>query len=397
MGEHVDRTRPRGQAGNGRAGNGHASPPTLEALSRVAGEAPASVREPGRDEAGSRQPEVAERPPGTQPEGPPWRAVIATTMRLWLRRQSSRLGRLPGRRWVIVLAALAIALLAVGALTVFLARHAVTTTAQAARHTAPGTNPRSGPGRQHPGALPASQAAVWVARQVSRDAIVACDPSMCPALRARGVPAANLLALQSGATDPLFSDVIVATQAVRSLFGSRLQIVSAPAVMASFGSGATRIDVRAIAPEGAAAYEAALSSDWAARRTAAAELVRNPGVRAAGAARQELLTGQVDSRLLITLAALAVSHSVNVVAFGGSAPGVAAGVPLREMEISGTGSPAYHSAELQRIRSFVLAQHPAFLPAQVRIVRAASGGIALRIEFGAPSPLGLLLGSPVTQ
>ncbi len=191
--------------------------------------------------------------------------------------------------------------------------------------------------------------------------------------------------------------MIVATQAVRDLFGSRLQLVYAPTVIASFGSGAARIDVRAIAPDGAAAYQAALRSDWAARRSAAAELARNPRVHAAGAARQELLTGQVDSRLLITLAALAVSHSVNVVAFGGSAPGASAGVPLREMDISGTGSPAYRSAELQRIRSFVLAQHPAFLPAQVSLVRLAGGGTALRIEFGAPSPLGLLLGSPVTQ
>jgi hypothetical protein len=30
-------------------------------------------------------------------------------------------------------------------------------------------------------------------------------------------------------------------------------------------------------------------------------------------------------------------------------------------------------------------------------VRLAYGGAALRIEFGAPSPLGLLLGRPVTQ
>jgi hypothetical protein len=105
----------------------------------------------------------------------------------------------------------------------------------------------------------------------------------------------------------------------------------------------------------------------------------------------------VDSRLLITLAGLSVSYPVNVVAFGDSAPGASAGVPLREVEISAAGSPASRSTELQRVRSMVVAQHGVFLPAHVSLVRLAGGQAALRIEFGVPSPLGLLLGRPVTQ
>ena len=100
--------------------------------------------------------------------------------------------------------------------------------------------------------------------------------------------------------------------------------------------------------------------------------------------------------MLITLAAIAASHPVNVVAFGDSAPGAAAGVPLRAMEISPAGSPASRPAELQRIRSLVLAQRAVFLPARVGLVRLA-GGPVLRIEFGVPSPVGLLLGHAVTQ
>jgi hypothetical protein len=392
MGQQGDRTPPPRR----QAGSGQPSQLTLEALVRMASGGLGSGQEPDRDDAGGRQPEVTERRRDTEPAGPRWPAVIATTVRLWFRRHCARLGRSLRRRWVIALAALAVTLLAAGGLTVSLTRHAVTA-APAARHEAARTGTLTGPAGRNSGALAASQAAVWVAQQVSRDAIVACDPGTCPVLEGHGFPAANLLVLRPGATDPLFADVIVATQGVGNLLGSRLQLVYAPAIIASFGSGTARIDVRAIAPHGAAAYQAALNSDWAARRGAAAELVRNPRVRAAGAARRELLTGQVDSRLLITLAALAVSHSLNVVAFGGLAPGTSAGVPMREMDISGTGSPAHSSAELQGIRSFVLAQHPAFLPAQVNLVRLASGGTALRIEFGAPSPLGLLLGSPVTQ
>ena len=402
MGEQRDRTPPR----RWQAGSGQASQLMPEAMFRMArqspstGESPSSSQEPDRDEAGGAQREGTERRRETKPAGPPWPTVIATTVRLSLRRHRVRLGRLLRHRWVVALAALGVTLLAVGGLTLSLTRHAVTT-APATQKQAARTGTPTGPTQNAsaPGAEAATvrEAATWVAQQVSRDAIVACDPSMCPVLEAQGFPAENLLVLRPGATDPLFCDVIVATGAVRNLFGSRLQFVYAPAVIASFRSGAARTDVRAIAPDGAAAYQAALRSDGAARRSAAAELVRNPRVHTAVAARQELLTGQVDSRLLITLAALAVSHSVNVAGFGGSAAGASAGIPFREMDISGTGSTADRSAELQGFRAFVLAQHPAFLPAQVSLVRLASGSTGLRIEFGAPSPLGLLLGSPVTQ
>jgi hypothetical protein len=240
-------------------------------------------------------------------------------------------------------------------------------------------------------------AAVWVAQQVSRNVIVGCDPGMCRALQAQGFPASDLLVLRPGATGLRLCELIVATQAVRHLIGGRLQQANGPVVVAGFGSGAARVEVRAVAPGGTAAYRAALAADWAARRKAAAQLVTSPRIHARGAARQELLTGKVDSRLLITLAGLSVSYPVNVVALGDSGPGASAGLPMREMEISPAGSPASHSMELQRFRSMMLAQHAAFRPAHVSLVRLPGGGTALRIEFGAPSPLGLLLGRPVTQ
>ena len=39
------------------------------------------------------------------------------------------------------------------------------------------------------GAAVRSQAAAWIAGQVSGDAMVACDPGMCAALQGQGIPA----------------------------------------------------------------------------------------------------------------------------------------------------------------------------------------------------------------
>ena len=362
-------------------------PVSLEALETAFG-AP-RAREPGDDDAHTRRAETG-RPRLAANPGPSWPAVVATTVRLWLRRRWDALGRVFRRHRVAVPAVLAATALVAGGLTVFLAGR-------------PGPAPAAGDQAGQAGALtgPAGRsagaaAATWVARQVSHDAVVGCDPGMCRLLQAHGFPAGSLLALRPGPSGLRFCDVIVATPAVGNLLGHRVEGEDAPAVIAGFGSGRARIDIRAVAPRGAAAYRAALAADWAARRKAGAQLVKSPRIHTGAAARQELLTGQVDSRLLITLAALAVSYPVDVVAFGGDAPGAAAAMPLRAMEIAGTGGPADRGAELQHIRSTILAQHSVFLPAHISAVRLP-GGAALRIEFGAPSPLGLLLGRPVTQ
>jgi hypothetical protein len=379
-----------------RQGSGHLSLDALEAALRAARQELSHGNEPDCDSARVKQPGVSSRRGGTNRPEPPWSTVIATTVRLWLQRRGNALGRLFRHRWAIALALLAVTAVVVVGVAVSFPGHVGT--APAARQKAAQAGLGTGRmGQDSRTAAAGHAAAVWVARQVSRDAIVACDLGMCRMLQAQGFPAGNLLVLTPGAAGLRLCDVIVATQAVRNLLGSRLQRETAPAIIAGFGSRRARIEVRAVAPGGAAAYRAALAADWAARRMAAAQLVDSHRIRAGDTARQELLTGNVDSRLLITLAELAVSHPVNVVAFGDAAPGASAAMPLREMEVSGTGSPASRSAELQRIRSLVLAQHAVFQPAHVSLLWLARGGAALRIEFDAPSSLGLLAGRPVTQ
>jgi hypothetical protein len=233
-----------------------------------------------------------------------------------------------------------------------------------------------------------SRAAAWVARQVSPDAIVACDPDMCSALLAQRIAPGNLLELRGGAPDPLGSDVLVATAAVRSQFGARLASVYAPTVLASFGSGRLRIDVRAVAPDGAAAYRAGLASDLTARREAGRQLLGNPHVRVSTAARSELQAGQVDPRLLTTLAALAAEEPVQVGAFGDSGPRASAGVPLRSAVITVVGRA--DPAALRDMLTFVRAQRPPYLAVRSLIEPGVAGASVLSIQFAAPSPVGLL-------
>jgi hypothetical protein len=227
------------------------------------------------------------------------------------------------------------------------------------------------------------RAAAWVTRQVSQGAIVACDPAMCAALAQRGVPSGNLLVLGPGAGDPLGSDVVVGTAAVRGLFGSRLAGVYAPEVLARFGTGAARIDVRAVAPDGSARYRQALAADLRSRRAAGQQLLRDPRLVASPSARAALAAGQVDARLLITLAALAASapasEPMRVTGFGPADPGASPGLPLRSAELTAS------AASARRMLAFLRAQRSPYEPAS-----ASAAGPVLTVGFAAPAPLGLL-------
>jgi hypothetical protein len=309
--------------------------------------------------------------------------VIATTARLWLERHDAARRRLVLARRVLAVAAVVAAAVVVTDLVIH-------------RAPAPASGPAAGPRQEAADPAPASalvaaaatrsQAAAWVAGQVATDAIVACDPAMCADLQASGLPAGRLLVLSTSSADPLGSDVVVATQAVRNLLGARLESVYAPLVIASFGSGAGRIDVRAVAADGAAAYQTSLAADWRARITAGRQLARNRHIYVSAAAKAALEAGKVDSRLLVTLAALASGQPVRILAFDDPSPGASVAVPFRGAEITlPSGGP---DARLRSVLGFLDAQRPPFLPLHAGIDSKS----VLYVEYAAPSPLGLLSG-----
>ena len=323
---------------------------------------------------------------GAQRSEPSWPKVIATTVRLWVSRHPVAGLKITGWR---LLALIACAVLAVSAAA---AAVVVGTTASSSA-SRPSSQPRSA-GTQISVSLQAATAtrtaaAQWIDGQVNPSAIVACDPAMCAALQASGVAAGRLLVLGTSASDPLGSDLVVATPALRSQFGARLASVYAPVVIASFGSGPTRIDIRTVAADGTAAYDSALAADRSARIAAGEQLIGNRRITLPAAAQAVLRAGRIDPRLLAMLAALAAQQPLRVLAFGDPSPGASAAVPLRSVELAPAKAEAHAAAQLRTMLSFLQAQQQPFLPTQA----ALSGQSALSVEYAAPSPLGLLSGN----
>ncbi|HTS95515.1 MAG TPA: hypothetical protein VMI33_02760 [Streptosporangiaceae bacterium] len=229
-----------------------------------------------------------------------------------------------------------------------------------------------------------NQAAAWVARQVSPDDIVSCDLIMCHALEAYGVPVGDLLVLNSGHSDLLDSQVIVSTAAIRQLFGSRLDSVDAPTMLAAFGTGKVRIDIRVIAPYGGAAYRSALRADVQQRKNAGTQLAGNSHITVAQAARRQMISGQVDSQLLMVLTYLATQHPVDILGFSDLGPEASPGVPFRSVYLAeNTGA-----AVVRSTITFLRIQEPDLRPAREKTTRF-DGRLALYIEFAAPTPLSL--------
>ena len=308
---------------------------------------------------------------------PSWATVVVTTVRLWWQRHTNRGDR--RQRGVLVLSA--VVAMAVGALVTLAFTHQGEQ-AQKASSVQPTV---SSPGTANPlqvAAANRSQTAAWIAQQLLPSVLIGCDPLMCQALESANVSASRLSVVQPSAADPLGVEVIVATPALRSQFGPRLAAVYAPMVLASFGSGAQRIDIRYLAPGGTAAFQASLASAKRARSEAGQQLLSNKNVQATAPARSALLAGNVDPRLLITLGLLAHEMPVRLLLFDDPSPGASSEVPLRGAEIGASASTG-----LSAMLAF-LAQQTTYQPSQYREVRIA-GDQVVTVQYDAPGPMGL--------
>jgi hypothetical protein len=233
-----------------------------------------------------------------------------------------------------------------------------------------------------------TQAITWILNQVSPAAVVSCDTQVCNDLASVGFPLSQLSPLEPGSNDPLGSTLLVATATVRNQFGPRLAVY-APAIIASFGTGNTRIDILWLYPGGAAAYSPALRSALGARKIADAQLLTNSNVRLSDTARKQLLSGQVDPLLPDLLAIMAHSHPVYVVDFASQSPGGGPASLLRWMDLATTVKAAHltPAAYLDWMQSFIGTQRAEYHPAWIQPITLRTGQGVLRIGYGAPSPL----------
>jgi Protein kinase domain len=229
----------------------------------------------------------------------------------------------------------------------------------------------------------------WILQQVSRAAVVSCDPQVCTDLVDAGFPAGNVRTLGPSSNDPLGSALVVATGPIRAQYGTRLASVYAPATIASFGSGPAKIDILLVYPGGAAGYGAVQHTDLQSRQAAGAQLLENSHISASATARAQLLSGHVDPRLPLLLAMMAGKHPVHIMDFVGQSPGGGPASLLRTMDLATTDSAAHmpRAAYLSWMQGFINAQRAQYLPASARPITLPTGQSVLRFGYGAPSPL----------
>jgi hypothetical protein len=255
--------------------------------------------------------------------------------------------------------------------------------------------PPAQPPRRHPGTSPPlnneaevrSQAVSWITHQVSRSTVVSCDAQICADLVKSGFPSANLVILGPQSFDPLGAQLVVSTAAVRAQFRDQLAVWT-PAIIAAFGSGNARIEIRLEFPGGAKSYRAVQGVYARDRKRKDALLLTNRGISFSATARAQLRSGSIDPRLPVLIAFMAHSHPIHIVDFGARAPGGGPASLLRSVDLTAADTAAHLSrgAYLSWLHSVVKSQWAQFRPVLTE-VRSATGQAVLRIGYAAPSPL----------
>jgi hypothetical protein len=348
---------------------------------QLAGYATPSRPQPGGSAAAGR-PRAAESPvvshqpmvaPAPQVARPAWSRSVREKKQAPRRAFQAAKEKRPSRRMTRAgLVLLALLVVTGGAATILVALHQ--------------SSPPTGP-MPSVAVTPQQDAAQWVVAHVSHGVPVACDKAMCAALAATGFPQTELRDIGPASSPPLTSDVVVETAAVRRLFGTSLSSLYAPAVLAVFGSGEPQVNIRVVAPHGAAAYERELAQDRTSRKAAEVALLGANQITVSPVAQAQLLAGEVDSRLLIALTSLAASLPIDIVDFENIGPGAGSDMPLRDADLATTDSAAHmSSSKYMQALEAQLSTGPGAHPASMMLGELPTGQI-LRVEFPAPSPL----------
>jgi hypothetical protein len=285
------------------------------------------------------------------------------------------------RRWRAAAAATALLLVAGAGGAAFILAH----------HGAPPKQPADSNAATSPllkAEAEARKAAVtWILHQVSRAEIVGCDALVCADLARGGFPTVNPLG--QGSFDPLGSNLVVVTPDIQAQYGGRLASVYAPAIIASFGSGLARIDIRLVYPDGSAAYRAKERSAQRARKAYDALLLTNSRIALSATARAQLRSGEIDPLLPQLIASMVHFHPVRVVDFVDQSPGGGPASLLRSVDLATADNGAHltRAAYAGWVQRFLHVQRAQYRPAWCQHVTLSTGQPVLRIGYAAPSPL----------
>jgi len=139
----------------------------------------------------------------------------------------------------------------------------------------------------------------------------------------------------------------------------------------------------------------ALNADLADRKASGDALLGSGRVEASASASRQLSAGQVDSRLVLTITNLASELPLDIVGFSDSGPGAGtayAASPCRSADLTDVSdaSATAAAAFMPSMLAMLPTQSAPYVAARAGTIRLAGGQTVLRIEFAAPSPLGLL-------
>jgi hypothetical protein len=219
---------------------------------------------------------------------------------------------------------------------------------------------------------PMVDAEAWIARNVERGDRLVVDDALWVDLTEQGRPLDDVVWYYKVDTDPAVVAAaprgwrdyqwLVSTQSFRSQPETVGPVASAALdhsiLVARFGDGDDRVEVRRIVEDDVGGVEADLR-DRRLERRGGRELLANPAVRATPEAEAALADGAVDTRLLTALAAVAGHLPLDVRGFPTEPGERAADVPLLRVDLAASPAGA------DRLRAFLRHQEPPFAPESV--------------------------------
>jgi hypothetical protein len=224
----------------------------------------------------------------------------------------------------------------------------------------------------------------WLAANVAKGASVAVPPALLNPVRT-GAPRLKVRTYDDARA--VRADLLVVTRRERAR-SAEVRAEAASAFPVARLAGTDGVEVRQLAGSSGLAGRATEARKLA---VAGAQLAQNPRVDVPDTDVPALRAGQVDSRLLVTLATVAAQYDVtaDLVADPLGAPG---SVAYREARVTAVdGTPVANDPKAaEPISTFVRAQKAPFSAAE-----AGVRGTAFVLRYALPTPLGLLDSSEI--